>query len=526
MKYKLFALSIFCFYFITSGLFSNPLTEDKFAEELKFIDVSLKEVNRLSFDPKKFDERLGYIKASQKILASLEPPKFLLPEEQTYKILDSIPSSYIKSNQPDETPFGTQWADIPFSKEDFSNIFKMVLEKNKPENYRNVTLLAVNGLFASYDPDSKIFSDQIQQVDFGIGVKLRSDSLGRIFIEKIDENSPGEKVGLTIDDQILSVNEIRVTGKNPEFVEGLLEGKEKTKLKLGFIRSGLNSEKTITVSTEPEPVLSKNLQSKVFGKKSQIAYIRILSFNNVSEDKRSLDALVTEEFKKIIEESKVKGNKIQGIVLDLRQNQGGLLNLCISVADLFLKSGIVTDKKEKNRSPDTVYASPNQITDIPLFVLINFRTAVGAELVAGALRANYRAVLIGEPSYGSAAIHKLSIHPANTMNEKYFLKIWAGQFSLPTGESLEGRGIKPDILVSETENGKFPIRKRKKGNVLNPGADLSPITFQPLNSYSKEMLLKAENISKSVSTGKNHSEILLNKMMAAVEYLLLEMETR
>ena len=112
------------------------------------------------------------------------------------------------------------------------------------------------------------------------------------------------------------------------------------------------------------------------------------------------------------------------------------------------------------------------------------------------------------------------------MNEKYFLKIWAGQFSLPTGESLEGRGIQPDILVSETENGKFPIRKRKKGNILNPGADLSPITFRPLNSYSKEMLLKAENISKSVSAGKNHSEILLNKMIAAVEYLLLETEAK
>ncbi|PKA15117.1 S41 family peptidase [Leptospira haakeii] len=518
MKYRLLTLSTFFFYFMTSGLLSTPVVEDKFAEELKFIEASLKEAKRLSFDPKKFDERLGYIKASRKILASLDPPMFLLPSEHTYKVLDSLPTSYIKSDQPDETPFGIQWADIPFSKEDFSNIFKTVLEKNKPENYRNITMLAINGLLASYDSNSKIFkSDQLEDSDFGVGINVGSDSVGRIFIDSFNENSPDEKAGLEINDQILSINEVRVTGRNPEFVQDLLNGKERAKLKLGFTRPGLNSEKIITITTEPKPVISKNLQSKIFGKKSQIAYIRILSFVSIPEGKGSLDVLVAEELKKILEESNIKGNKIQGIVLDLRQNQGGLISLCISVADLFLKSGIITDKKEKNRSPDTVYANPNQITDIPLFVLIDFKTAVGAELVAGALRANYRAVLIGEPSYGSAAIHRLSLHP---LDENYRFIILTGQFTFPTGEVAEGRGIQPDILISETETGKPSFRKRKKENILNPGTNISPITFRSLDSYTKEMLLKAENVAMSANKGKNRSEILLNKMITAVEYLL------
>ena len=325
-------------------------------------------------------------------------------------------------------------------------------EVNQPEMIDS----AINGVLQSLDPYSAYMSPEIfkeMQTDTrgkfgGLGIEIGMESGVVKVITPIDD-TPAANAGIKAGDYIVKIGDIQVQGKSLMEAVKLMRGPVGTSIKLTIRRKNL--KKPLEFEIIRKIIEVKSVNSKILGKNKNLGYIRLKSFNENS-DNQFLDVI------KKFEQS----TKINGYILDLRNNPGGLLTQAINITDFFLNDGeIVSTKGRKASETRKFFARKgDEIKGKPIIVLINNGSASASEIFAGALKDHKRAIILGVNSYGKGSVQ--SIIPLRNGGG---IRLTISKYYLPSGNSISEVGVTPDIFVEETgENFKI---NTKNDNQLN-----------------------------------------------------------
>ena len=323
------------------------------------------------------------------------------------------------------------------------DLFSEVLDKIQNEyvdeiNQAETIDAAINGLLQSLDPYSgymspEIFKESREETsgEFGgLGIEVSMESGVVKVISPIDD-TPASRAGVKAGDYIVQINGEQVQGKTLMEAVNLMRGPVGSSIEITIRRKGLKKAKIITIIREiieVRSVISKQIQDKV-------GYLRLRAFNENSGHQ------LKEEIVKI-----EKNKKNVGYILDLRNNPGGLLSQAVKISDFFLNDGeIVSTNGRKIRENRKFFAQKgDKIKGKPLIVLINNGSASAAEIVAGALQDQKRAVLLGETTFGKGSVQ--SIIP---LKNKGAIRLTVSRYYLPSGKSISEVGVVPDIRIEE-----------------------------------------------------------------------------
>ena len=302
---------------------------------------------------------------------------------------------------------------------------------------------AMKGMVAAWgDPYSRFVDpDELKQEEIdiegeygGLGIYIGSRD-GKILVISPIEGTPAHEVGLEPMDEIVKVNDEVVLGWNINDVVKMLRGEPGTNVTVWVRREGHDELLRFDITRELikiESVSQKRLTN-------DIAYIRIKHFTQKTAEEM-LSAL------KVASETKAKG-----LVLDLRNNPGGLLDASVAVADYFLDGGeIVSIRGRVDKANEIFTAKPGTAFDGPMAVLINEGSASASEIVAGALKDRERAVLVGEKSFGKGSVQTLFRLPDGSG-----LFVTIAKYYTPSGVMIDGVGVEPDIVVEGKYTGKL-----------------------------------------------------------------------
>ncbi|WP_148623351.1 S41 family peptidase [Aliarcobacter cryaerophilus] len=333
----------------------------------------------------------------------------------------------------------------------------------------------------------------------GITVGMRDGAL--TVISPIDD-TPAFKAGVKSGDIILKINETSTIGITLDEAVNMMRGEPKSDIKLTIVRKGDNKPLEIAMKRDIIKVQS------VFAKKIEgenLLYLRISSF----------DTKVTNDLEKAIKENK----DVKGIVLDLRNNPGGLLNQAIGVVDLFVKNGVIVSQKGRDASDEEKFEASKfgTKTDLPLVVLVNEGSASASEIVSGALQDHKRAILVGEKTFGKGSVQAvLPIDNEKTEN----IKLTIAKYYLPSGRTIQAEGVTPDIVASA---GKV-VQSEENGLKIKE-ADLKKHLEGELNKVDDK--LKAEEkavkdeTKKIISKDDLQNDNQLNTSLAVLKSLII-----
>ena len=291
-------------------------------------------------------------------------------------------------------------------------------------------LRSLGDKWSQYLPESEStsFENAVEGQYSGIGVWLRSDESGLVGIAGVVPTSPAEFANLQEGDLIQSVDGETTQDKSLDTVAKLLSGKPNTTAILSVNRS----EEILTFSVKRTELRSNPVQLKKL--KNEIVLISISEFTRGTA--RSMRSALA-----------ASGVERSGVILDLRGNPGGLLVEATDVAGAFLNGGTVVEFFKPGKSPEVFNAIGDGDSKTPLVVLIDRGTASAAEIVAAALQDRNRAVIVGERTFGKAAVQDLT-----ELSNGAAIELTIGYYLTPNGKRLEGQGLDPDILVSSKES--------------------------------------------------------------------------
>jgi carboxyl-terminal processing protease len=288
-------------------------------------------------------------------------------------------------------------------------------------------LKASGDLWANYFPKSalEVLDEQSSNVFTGVGVGFNKTRGGQIQIASIQENSPAATSGLSVGDQLLEVNGTDIRGASLTSVTALIRGDIGRRLELLVSRE----EKKILVSLSSEKVELSTVKASQVG--TNVAFIQINSFSRGTSD----------ELLKSL--SKLKYSS--GVILDLRNNPGGLLEEALRVSQLFISNGIIVSYQVNGAEKLFKADNPKPIS-APVVVMINRNTASSAEIVASAFQDRNRGVIIGERSYGKGSVQEIV-----TLEDGSKLELTVARFVTPSGKIIDEVGVSPDREVSSRE---------------------------------------------------------------------------
>ena len=298
---------------------------------------------------------------------------------------------------------------------------------------------AINGMIKSLDPHSSFMTAEMYKElevetrgsfgGIGIEITLVKDVL--TVVSPI-EDTPAYNAGVKAGDQI-----IRIDGKSTKDITIMeavkkLRGPKDTKVTITILREGMAKPKEIEMTRSTIKI--RSVKSKVYDER--IGYIRIASFQERTGD----------DLKKALREIEAKARPLKGIVLDMRNNPGGLLNQSVEVSDAFLKSGIIVSTRGRSKNMESKAAAKDDGDEptCPMVVLVNEGTASAAEIVSGALQDNGRAVILGAQTFG-----KGSVQTVIPLEDGAALKLTTAKYYTPKGRSIQAEGITPDIMVKQ-----------------------------------------------------------------------------
>lgn len=316
---------------------------------------------------------------------------------------------------------------------------------------------AIKGMLAELDPhsaylDKKAFEDlQVNTTgEFGgVGIEIGTEN-GFIKVISPIDGTPAQKAGIETGDLIIRLNDKPVKGMTLNEAVQMMRGPKGSTLIMGIMRSG--AEKPFDVTIVRDIIKVQSVRTRLL--EEDFLYLRVAQFQ--IDTGRDLARRVKEQLE--------KNPGIKGIVLDLRNNPGGVLQASVEVADVFLNGGLVVYTEGRLENSDINYnaAAGDVANGLPLVVLINEGSASASEIVAGALQDHKRAVILGTRSFG-----KGSVQTVIPISEDRAIKLTTALYFTPSGRSIQAQGIEPDIIIERAEV------KTIKANVRPTEADLN-----------------------------------------------------
>lgn len=347
----------------------------------------------------------------------------------------------------------------------------------------NLTEKAISGLLSTFDPHSCYLSGSAlsslqmsTEGEFGgIGIEMISDE-GLIKIISPIDDTPAYKAGLKSGDLIIGINDEYVGAMTQEEMITKLRGAPKTEVILKIKRA---NKVPFNVAVTRELIKIQSVKAEIL---DNVAYIRISAF----------DKNTSKEIKKFLLSLKTK-RSLFGIVIDLRNNPGGLLDEAIAVSDLFLDgTKKITEIRGRSEINNKIYSStPGDASKgLPIVVLINSGTASASEIVASALKDNNRGIVVGTRSFGKGSVQKVI-----PISEKAAIKLTVAKYYSPNGECIQAKGVVPDIIADYAMIKKpefvFELREEMFNNALD--ADKNTKKRKHLEIQSMKAL---DNLSK------------------------------
>ena len=325
------------------------------------------------------------------------------------------------------------------------DLFSEVLETIKKDyvdeiDQAEVMDSAINGVLQSLDPYSAYMSPKSfkgMQTDTkgefgGLGIEIGMES-GVVKVIAPIADTPAANAGIKSGDYIVKINKEQVQGKSLTEAVELMRGPVGSEINLTIRRK--NIKKALDFKIKRAIIEVKSVEAKIIGERKKIGYLRLKSFNQNSNEQLS---------KKINKFE--KNSDLNGYILDLRNNPGGLLNQAISITDFFLNDGeIVSTKGRKVSETRRFFSSKGDgINGKPLIIIINNGSASASEIVSGALKDHKRAIILGERTYGKGSVQ--SIIPLRNGGG---IRLTISKYYLPSGKSISEVGVLPDIFVEE-----------------------------------------------------------------------------
>ena len=320
----------------------------------------------------------------------------------------------------------------------FNEVLDMV-QKNYVEEIESKKLIdgAINGIMKSLDPHSTYMTaDMYKELEvetrgsfggIGIEITIKKDIL--TVVSPI-EDTPAFTAGIKAGDHIIQID--GKSTKDITIMEAVkkMRGQKDTKVTITIMRENMPKPKDFVITRDIIKI--KSVKSKVYD--DNIGYIRVSSFQERTAD----------DLKKVIKDLNAKVGNPKGVILDLRNNPGGLLNQAVGVADVFLKSGIIVSTKGRTKSMESKSVAKDDGNEptCPIVILVNEGTASAAEIVSGALQDSGRAIVIGMQTFG-----KGSVQTVIPLENGSALKLTTAKYYTPNGRSIQAEGIKPDIVV-------------------------------------------------------------------------------
>ncbi|MEQ1621538.1 MAG: S41 family peptidase [Methylococcales bacterium] len=301
---------------------------------------------------------------------------------------------------------------------------------------------AVRGMLSGLDPHSAyLAADEYQELKEGttgqfggLGIEVTMEN-GFIKVVSPIDDTPAQRAGIKTGDLIVRLDDQPVKGMSLADAVKLMRGEPGSKILLTVVREGAEAPLKITLARDIIKV--KSVKSRLLEK--NFGYLRISSFQSGTGEglKESLSAL-----------KKENGADLKGLVLDLRNNPGGVLNAAVEVSDAFIKSGLIvyTEGRIANSEMRFNAAPDDLLNGAPIVVLINAGSASASEIVAGALQDQKRAVIMGEKSFGKGSVQ--TILPTSNGAA---VKLTTARYFTPSGRSIQAEGIEPDVTVARVK---------------------------------------------------------------------------
>lgn len=323
----------------------------------------------------------------------------------------------------------------------FSQVLDLV-ERNYVKDVTQSELIngALKGMLQGLDPHSTFMtSDEYKEMQettsgefFGVGIEISLEN-GQVIVVTPIEDTPAFRAGLQPGDVILSIDGQPAQELSLQEVVSRIRGAKGSEVELTILHSNAKTPQTVRITRDAIPLISvksKQLEDGYY-------WVRLTRFSERTTEE------LKEALKQAQKESKAAGG-LKGIVLDLRNNPGGLLDQAVSVSDAFLDNGTIVSIKGRDGGAERTYSARKQADDIdvPMVVLVNAGSASASEIVAGALRDQKRAPILGERSFGKGSVQNII-----PLADGSGLKLTVALYYTPNGSSIQAEGIVPDFEV-------------------------------------------------------------------------------
>jgi len=373
--------------------------------------------------------------------------------------------------------------DLDRSSEYVREVLQLVNEnyvEAKSAKYPDLAHAAIHGIAESLDPHSEFMEakdyEQLQEdmsSEFGgvgIQVELRKS---RIVIVAPIAGGPSERAGIQRGDEIVSIDGQRLEKASMEGVVDKLRGKPKTRVKLGLYRTSTKRDFEVTIVRE---MIKTDSVRDVQLLADKIGYLQITQFTERTG----------EEFVKAL--NKLSELKATGLIIDLRNNPGGLLDAAVAVAEPFFKKGeiiVYTQGRKPSDREDYKAESDDDPLDVPTAVLINAGSASAAEIVAGALKDTGRAVIVGERSFGKGSVQSIF-----KLKNGEGMRLTTARYYTPSGVTLHEKGVLPNVEVIMTPEDDQNVRlQRARHDVNDPAEFKERFGFAPIEDRQLQAAL-------------------------------------